>query len=366
MIQLRIARHDLPESLKSVIDYRKSGLSLNHIVGCPLDCAYCVRHLFDNFEMKKPHLVIPDEAAVDQLVGHWAFRAGSTPVQIFNRATDPFLPGVKDHLFVCLERLDRLKLTNPILIITRWRVGNEDVARLEKLQHLKVTVLVTWSGIEELRLEPVDSAIAEGSLAVLAAHSNRTKSILYWRPIISGINDSDDHLRRARELSALANATVFTGLFYRDEIRRYFASVGIPDPYEQTARRKILPAELEKRILEALSGLPLFRKTSCGVAYAHRMSDYNGHYGIREICDICPAAQMRLCGGAHRRPGTVRVREVAIAAGLEPSHLDVNDRRIEVAGSTEQQRYFMQHSLNFQVHDQAKSLTQKPTREQGV
>ncbi len=40
--------------LQDVIEYRKSGLSLNHIVGCPLDCAYCVRHLFDNFEMKTP------------------------------------------------------------------------------------------------------------------------------------------------------------------------------------------------------------------------------------------------------------------------------------------------------------------------
>jgi uncharacterized Fe-S cluster-containing radical SAM superfamily protein len=57
-----------------VVHYRKSGLSLNHIVGCPLDCGYCVRHLFQNFEMKRPHLVMDDRAAVDALIGHWAFR----------------------------------------------------------------------------------------------------------------------------------------------------------------------------------------------------------------------------------------------------------------------------------------------------
>ena len=43
---LRPAPSDLPQTLREVIEYRKSGLSLNHVVGCPLDCGYCVRHLF--------------------------------------------------------------------------------------------------------------------------------------------------------------------------------------------------------------------------------------------------------------------------------------------------------------------------------
>ena len=37
-------RTRLPERAREVIEYRKSGLSLNHIQGCPLDCAYCIRH----------------------------------------------------------------------------------------------------------------------------------------------------------------------------------------------------------------------------------------------------------------------------------------------------------------------------------
>ncbi len=34
----------LSERAREVVEYRKSGLSLNHILGCPLDCAYCIRH----------------------------------------------------------------------------------------------------------------------------------------------------------------------------------------------------------------------------------------------------------------------------------------------------------------------------------
>jgi DNA repair photolyase len=36
----------LPARAREVVEYRKSGLSLNHIQGCPLDCAYCIRHTY--------------------------------------------------------------------------------------------------------------------------------------------------------------------------------------------------------------------------------------------------------------------------------------------------------------------------------
>ncbi|WP_030681196.1 hypothetical protein [Streptomyces sp. NRRL B-1347] len=54
----------LKPELADVIEYRKSGLSLNWIVGCPLECGYCVRHLFDNFEMKTPRRLMSDAAHI--------------------------------------------------------------------------------------------------------------------------------------------------------------------------------------------------------------------------------------------------------------------------------------------------------------
>lgn len=35
----------LPQRAREVVEYRKSGLSLNHIQGCPLDCAYSTGQL---------------------------------------------------------------------------------------------------------------------------------------------------------------------------------------------------------------------------------------------------------------------------------------------------------------------------------
>lgn len=352
-IRLRNAQPDLPAALREIVDYRKSGLSLNHIVGCPLDCGYCVRHLFANFDMKQPHVVVDDETAVNQLVGHWAFRDHVTPIQLLNRATDPFLPGVKDHLFRTLEALDGRGLRNPVLVITRWHVEADDVARLERLSNIRLTILVTWSGIDDKRLEPVDSDIAEASLRTLGKLAHRTKAIFYWRPLIAGINDTDVHLARAREIGECVSATVFSGLFHREQIREYLRSVGVGDAYPEVARRKILPSELEARVLAAFAGRPLFRKTSCGVGFAHQSADYNGHFGLKDVCDICPVAQVDRCSAAHAKPDIETLSSLAQECGLPLDYLDIDDRRIEVRRSIEQQRYFIQHALNYQVHDSA-------------
>lgn len=352
----------LKPELADVVEYRKSGLSLNHVIGCPLECGYCVRHLFDNFDMKTPRRLMTDEAAVEALVNHRYFRPHRTPIQLLNRATDPMLQIVKPHLFAVLQQLDDRRLTNHVLIITRWRVDAEDCAALNSFQHLRITVLVTHSGIDNPAIEPVNSAHAADSLRMLYEHADRYRTILYWRPIVPGLNDSDEHIEQARELSLHAHATVFTGLFFRDEIKAYYEAHGLPVPYDGTARRKIMPEQAEHRLLAAFNAarLPgaapwgtLFRKTSCGVAYAHDEADYNGHYGVRELCDICPPEQVALCAGAWVKPGLDDVVREARALGAI-GDVEINDRAIVVEGLDEPPRYYLQHGFGYQCHDRAK------------
>ncbi|WP_405985834.1 radical SAM protein [Streptomyces sp. NBC_00872] len=347
----------LKPSLADVIEYRKSGLSLNWIVGCPLECGYCVRHLFDNFEMKVPRRLMSDEEAVSRLVGHPYFRAHKTPVQLLNRATDPMLPIVKPHVFNVLRQLDEQGLTNHVLVITRWRVSPEDCAVLNSFTNLRLTVLVTHSNIDNPAIEPVDSRIAAESLRTLYEHAERYRTVLYWRPIVPGLNDSEADIERARELSRHAHATVFTGLFFREEIASYYESHGLPMPYDETARRKIMPEIAEQRILSAFdtggSWGALFRKTSCGVAYAHGEADYNGHFGVRELCDICPAEQIARCQAAWVKPDLAKVTQEARVLGAT-GEVEVNDRAIVVEGLDEPPRYFLQHGFGYQCHDHAK------------
>ncbi len=347
-------RSQMNPSLMDPVEYRKSGLSLNHIVGCPLDCSYCVRHLFQNFGMKQPHLLMTDQEAVEYLVGHRFFQPHITPLQLFNRATDPFLPSVKPHTFSVIENLDQRNLTNHLLVITRFKVTREDCDRLNRIRNLKITLLITYSGIEDKQVEPIDSEIAANSLRTAFAAAKTYRTILYWRPLIPMLNDSDAHIAKAIELSHHAHATVFTGLFYRNEIAAYFQKHGIPEPYDDVARRKIMPQVLDERVVSAFKRAGrigvLFRKTSCGIAFAHGVPDYNGHYGVRELCDICPESQINLCQRAWVKPAPKIVTTLAQKLGAT-STPEIGERAIITEGLDEPPRYYIQHSLGFQVHD---------------
>jgi DNA repair photolyase len=269
----------LPERAREVVEYRKSGLSLNHIQGCPLDCAYCIRHTYGLWDQRVPRALMSDAQAVEKLVTHRYFQLHVTPLQLLNRATDPFLPAVRPHTFAVLEDLDARGLRNHVLVITRHQMKPGDIERLNALHNLKVSLLFTYSGIDDQRIEPYPSRVAADSLRLMGAPRHRKyRTILYWRPLVPGLNDSDEHLDQAYVLAQYADATVFTGLFYRDEIAAYYRANGLPEPYDETARRKIVPETLERRVLAAFDGsTPLFRKTSCAVSYAHGLPDYNGH-----------------------------------------------------------------------------------------
>jgi hypothetical protein len=112
---------------------------------------------------------------------------------------------------------------------------------------------------------------------------------------------------------------------------------------------------LEQRVLSVFtSAAPLFRKTSCAVSYAHGLPDYNGHYGIRDLCDICPLSQ-ELCASAHRAPTAEQLHQAAAvlpeARGLEV--VEVSERAAVTGLDSEQPRYYLQHTLGFQIHDVA-------------
>jgi DNA repair photolyase len=346
----------LPERAREVVEYRKSGLSLNHIQGCPLDCAYCIRHTYGLWDQRQPRALMTDAEAVDELVNHRYFQPDVTPIQLFNRATDPFLPVVRPHTFAVLEDLDQLGLHNHVLVITRHQMKPDDIGRLNQLMNVKVTLLFTYSGIDNQQIEPYPSSVAAESLKLMSAPAQRRyRTVLYWRPLVPGLNDSDHHLTAAYDLHKHADATVFTGLFYRDEIAAYYQANGLPEPYDETARRKIVPETLEQRVLAAFADSDtLFRKTSCAVSFVHGLPDYNGHVGIPELCDICPLAQLNRCRDAHQVPTLHQLYEAADrlpeAKGLVA--VDITEQAVIVAGlDTELPRYFIQHALGFQVHD---------------
>ena len=342
----------VPELLRNPIDYRKSGLSINNVIGCPLDCSYCIRNDLDNYDMKKPEVFMSDEAAVEKLIKNKFFRDGITPIQIFNRATDPFLSKVKSHTFNILSLLDKAINSNHVLVITRYKVTREDAIKLNSYRNIKLTVLVTYSGIDDKKIEPLSSDVAINSLKTLYKYAENYKVIMYWRPIISGVNDSIEHIKKAVSIAKHSHATVFSGLFYRDSIKDNFVNNGIDEPYSEAARRKILPTKTEESLIDDVKGkIPnFFKKTSCAISFLHGLADYNGHYGIPEICDICPENQKDICKKSFVTPSHHEVESLCNELNIMGEFI-IKSGAIEFEGLDESERYFLQHTLGFQVHD---------------
>lgn len=342
-------------ALLDIISYRKSGLSLNHIIGCSFDCAYCVRHFFGNFDMKEPSMICSDEDAVFQLVNHKFFIPDVTPIQIFNRATDPFLKKVKPHLFAVLDLLDTKGLKNNILIITRGHVSSDDIDKLESFKNLKITLLLTYSGIADPNIEPiVKNNVTVNSIRRIHKYKNRVRLVLYWRPIVAGWNDDDESIDRALNAAKYADAIVYTGYYHRPENAEHLRKIGIYVPDDDYARRKLMPQNLEKKILDRYrsSGLnvPMFRKTSCGVSFVQNVADYNGHWGVNELCDICPDKQKEICRNAYKTP-TIQEFESLLNKYDYDTTFNIDDGHIWTEGLGEEKRYHLQHILGYQIWD---------------
>lgn len=78
---------------------------------------------------------------------------------------------------------------------------------------------------------------------------------------------------------------------------------------------------------------------------------YNGHWGIQELCNICPQAQRALCRDAHQPPTAGQLRRVLDQLGYDTPPALLDGGHLWTHGLTEQQRYPIQHQLGFQVWD---------------
>ena len=253
-----------------------------------------------------------------------------------------------------LRALDERGYTNHVLVITRYKVTPHDMAELESLRHLRVTLLFTYSGITDARIEPIaKTSTTVNSIRTATAHKQRTGVVLYWRPIVPGWNDAPDTMAGVLDVGRDVDAIVFTGYYHKSENATFLRELGVSVPYaDDYARRKVMPHDLDRRVVAAWreSGIstPLFRKTSCGVAYAHNSPDYNGHWGVAELCDICPAAQRQRCADDHHAPTAADMDAVLGQLGYD-THYVIDDGHVWTHGLGEQKRYAIQHSLRFQI-----------------
>jgi len=280
----------------------KNFLSLNSVVGCRNDCVYCYKHSWNFLDKFVPHQIYSVSQIVDNLLNH-PYYAENIPLAIHNSATDPFQKGVKNVTYEIMDSLENLGIKNIVALITKEYVSKKDIERIESFENIKPVLFVSYSGlplnyervVDDRRLKTMQN-LKESNL----------KKILYYRPIIKGVNDDVNTIEKIIELGdEYFDAIVRSSIKLDVNTVLYMASKGITldSSYDIGMNihdsRKVLPEKSRSIVDEALkkSKIPVYKKTSCAVSYLYSKPDYHSQWIRSDIycTNSCPASQKKLC-----------------------------------------------------------------------
>ena len=91
-------------------------------------------------------------------------------------------------------------------------------------------------GMKPEDIEPYPSHVAAESLKLMSApRGRRYRTVLYWRPLVSGLNDSPEHLDRGRAVRRDGSAQDRAG------------DAGKARPFHLRRQRLLVPQDLVRR-----------------------------------------------------------------------------------------------------------------------
>ncbi|MFA5887239.1 MAG: radical SAM protein [Candidatus Nanoarchaeia archaeon] len=204
------------------------------------------------------------------------------PVSINNYFGDPFIQ--KEDTFKKMKILERAGHKGIVAIITKSYITEEIAQRLSDTQ-LKLQVLYSVSGTKDnfdgvsykKKVESLERLINAG-----------INASLYYRPIIAGINDSEEMIKQVLEDYKAVGGKAFSyaGLMGKKSVLNLLKMNGyfpkIPNGHEKWLEDKKLMPKDKKQFLLAKAkelGLNAFMKTSCLASFTAGLShDYNNHF----------------------------------------------------------------------------------------
>jgi DNA repair photolyase len=284
--------------LDDIVEQTTSWLTVNPIIGCPLDCAYCFRKKWQASSQPIQRYTVME--SIHALVKHKLFVPDMTPISANVSSTDALLPQVKESTFRIIKWLDQKGYKNIFGIISKLKLSEHDLKFITSLKNIRIVLLVSYAEIPS-NIEPIPIKPRIENLKKLKEADIPT--ILYFRPIVSGWNDSIKKIIKVLSIGEqYTSAIAIGGLRLSKEIIRSLATKGVSTHnYKEVFYPKIISTEIENNILKIHRrydlSVPIFKHTSCAVSYIFNMPNYNHLYKNPELnCMIlCPPDQRECC-----------------------------------------------------------------------
>lgn len=205
----------------------------------------------------------------------------------------------------CLSILKEAKHQGPVIIITKWNMSDPKIKEVfDKDWGLKI-----YFGLSVFGNDEFDGA---GTLDRLRSNLKVCMELskfypysygIEYRPIINGINDSEELMRKIFHLASYYYTGIaYSGLQVEPELEIYIKENNLPfTTYEgyEFGMKKNISKEVEDRLKHLSSEymVPIFKKTSCSISYFLNIGrDYNSHYyRPNEMgCNHCPNKEICL------------------------------------------------------------------------
>jgi len=328
------------------VDYLKSALSINTTLGCSLNCKYCI---VSEISEKVPKRISTPEKVVTELLSHKFFIKDLTPI-VINNKTDPLLPSVKKDTFKILRLLQEKNIRNPRMIISKLELLPEDLIFLEEINE-PVFFIVSYSNLEN-PIELGNFKSQKRTLNVLKQRK-RVKSLHYWRPLIRGLNDSEESILEVlNNVKEACDGSIISGIRITKNVENCMKKYGaIFSDWEGDVNHKHLPKDIQEKIIQIknkyFKNYPIYRHTSCGINATLNRLDWG--FNFLKDCSHCMINCKNKMNCILNKPDVEDVKEKMLKIDLNEG-FNINDDCIYIEGEiTQDERAFLLHSLKFPI-----------------
>lgn len=331
----------------NLIEYLKSSISISSYSGCTINCKYCILSSLKNrLDVVK---VFDEEQLVEDLFQNKFFVKDFTPVTINNR-TDPFLNKiVKESTFKILDCFEKKNIKNPLIIITKGYLNEDDICKL-KTYSCNLHIFYTYSGISETlenRVEKIQIKTME-RLASL----NNIKLVHYYRPIIEGINTSDEIINHVSQIATkFFNTSVVSGVRINSHLKNVFKNENLKFLLQPDSEHKIILEETYNKIKDTLlkynDNHLCFKKTSCCISVLNNQVDYNSNFYTEKKCSK-DCINYNLC---HKSKGTTNDEFKKLLENIDKNYaFEIKDSEIIVHGELDQEeKIYLVHNSKMKI-----------------
>lgn len=342
-----------------IIAEHDTWISVDPVVGCPANCAYCYLGPI-GLKARRPEQRVSPGRAVEMLCeylektrGNMGSAMDSTPVCLGNY-TDMLLDADnRDYLRVFASELARARLARPLVVVTK---GSLPRALAEDLDDLNIPIVIFCSqsfhrSTLALRTEkgPVLTPEQTFRLGTSCRDMENITLVHFWRPIVQkSVPSADWAIETVQKLkdsgyccSVAIGLSAGAGIAQRELIR-----TGLLAGPSETCD-EMWDDEVWKDINSAAAtvGYPVYRSTSCAIALATGKAEALGVWddrrGAAEQClpCNCPTAQRAICQVQTLQPVALGEPLAWIAGqlGQDRSRLEVlPGRRVRADGEVRQ------------------------------